>query len=69
MIGNVLHRGVPSSLAIRPMIYFVFKKSFYSDEDPAEYVQYNEDDALDKENAMKELDDMNYNIRFISESN
>lgn len=37
--GNLLHRGVPSQLKCRPMIYFVFKKSWYS-EDPAEYVEF-----------------------------
>jgi Phytanoyl-CoA dioxygenase (PhyH) len=37
--GNTLHRGAPSSLSQRPALYCVFKKSFYSDEDPAEYVE------------------------------
>jgi len=41
--GNTLHRGAPSSLLERPVLYCVFKKSFYSDEDAAEYIEVDDD--------------------------
>ncbi len=31
--------GVPSTLEVRSMLYLVLKRSFYSDEDPSDYVE------------------------------
>ena len=55
--GNTLHRGAPSSLAERPILYYVFKKSFYSDEDAAEYIEL--DDDVDNISAQNIIDDIN----------